>query len=89
MTVGERFLDPRRASISRSAASFFAFFASLFLPILYSVSILSGLWDRSWGWFVFAATFASLGFIIVLVNDVKNLVRPEVKEIDELLTSFR
>jgi len=89
VTVGERFLDPRRASISRSAASFFAFFASLLLPILYSVSILSGLWGRSWGWFVFAATFASIGFIIVLVNDVKNLVRPEVKEIDELLKSFR
>ncbi|WP_314157716.1 hypothetical protein [Actinomyces oris] len=89
VTVGERFLDPRRASVSRSAASFFAFFASLFLPILYSASILSGLWSRSWWWFMFAVTFVSIGFVIVLVNHVKNLVRPEVKEIDELLTSFR
>ena len=38
---------------------------------------------------MFAVTFVSVGFVIVLVNDVKNLVRPEVKEIDELLTSFR
>lgn len=89
VTVGERFLDPRRASISRSAASFYAFIASVFLPLLYSVSLLINLWGRSWGWFMFAAIITSIGFIIVLANEVRNLVRPEVREIDKLLASLK
>ena len=88
VTVGERFLDPRRASISRSAASFFAFIASVCLPLLYSISLLINLWGRSWGWFTFTAIVTSIGFIIVLANEVRNLMRPEVKEIDRLLTSL-
>jgi hypothetical protein len=88
VTVGERFLDPRRASISRSAASFFAFIASICLPLLYSVSLLINLWGKSWGWFIFAAIVTSIGFIIVLANQVRNLVRPEVKEIGGLMASL-
>jgi len=37
VTVGERFLDPKRASISRSAASIFAFIASVGVPLVYFV----------------------------------------------------
>ena len=89
VTVGERFLDPKRASISRSAASIFAFIASVGLPLLYSVSLLIDLWSKSRGWFIFAVVITSIGFIIVLANDVRNFVRPEVEEIDKLLASLK
>ena len=87
--MGERFLDPKRASISRSAASIFAFIASVGLPLLYSVSLLIDLWSKSRGWFIFAVVITSIGFIIVLANDVRNFVRPEVEEIDKLLASLK
>ena len=47
VTVGERILDHRRASISRVAAVVYAYLMKFVLPILYSSAILVALYEVS------------------------------------------
>lgn len=85
VTVGERFLDLKRASASRRAATVFALLANIFLPLWYSVAIIVNIWGRSVGWFCFSVAVVSMGFFVVGANIVGNVRRVEVN----LLESFR
>lgn len=85
VTVGERILDHRRASISRLAAVVYAYTTKFVLPILYSSAILVALREVSYFWFVFSVVAAMVGVTVVAINELKNAGRSEVKEIDRAL----
>lgn len=85
VTVGERILDHRRASISRVAAVVYAYSMKFVLPILYSSAILVALYEVSQFWFVFSVVSVLGGATIVAINEFKNACRSEVKDIDGVL----
>lgn len=87
VTVGERILDHRQASISRVAAVVFAYLSKLVLPLLYSSAILVALREVSLFWFIFSTIAVSAGVIVVAINEIRNADRSEVKEIDRVLRS--
>lgn len=85
VTVGERILDHRRASISRVVAVVYAYSMKFVLPILYSSAILVALYEVSQFWFVFSVVSVLGGATIVAINEFKNACRSEVKDIDGVL----
>lgn len=85
VTVGERILDHRRASISRVAAVVYAYLMKFVLPILYSSAILVALYEVSQFWFVFSVISILVGVAVVAINELKNVRHSEIKDIDRAL----
>ena len=85
VTVGERILDHRRASISRVAAVVYAYLMKFVLPILYSSAILVALYEVSQFWFVFSVISILVGVAVVAINELKNVRHSEIKDIDRVL----
>ena len=85
VTVGERILDHRRASISRVAAVVYAYLMKFVLPILYSSAILVVLYEVSQFWFVFSMISILVGVAVVAINELKNVRHSEIKDIDRVL----
>ena len=67
------------------AAVVYAYLMKFVLPILYSSAILVALYEASRLWFVFSVISILVGVAVVVINELKNFRRSEVKDIDRVL----
>lgn len=82
-SVGELFLDPKRASRARLLATYYSFGLLYILTACFSVVVLAEIHARNGVLFFITSLVVGVGVVIVVINLLNDFRRPEVQVLEK------